>query len=331
MQSKIIQVLAKNFKGRSFEYHVDDRLLILGPNGSGKSAIIQAMQLALDGFVPGISRTNPAIMDALGGSGPSLYVEVAIKHATAGVIRIGRQYAREKNTVKEILMVDRRKVDSRAFAFALAQSAYPKIVSPDEFLSLSPQRFLLELSAKVEGAAGLDAAATDVEKTKEEVNRINRLITEGANFISKSSLNMARMDLPPGSLSEVQAEIKNRESELQAAQTELRRLEDEAAEAKARDEREAQRLKDSAELTNRLRFPGPVFTDITAPEPDPLFNLEKPPGFVPMDPASITTRGAAAESIRKIITAIVDVDCPTCHGGAALLIAKGELRKWGGA
>lgn len=366
MKSRIVGVLAKNFKGRSFEYAIENRLLILGPNGSGKSAIVQAIQLAIDGFVPGINRTNPVILETLG-SDPSLYVEVAVEHPSAGVIRLGRQFVRDKSTVKEVLLVDRRKVDARAFGFAVGQCQCPKTIAVDDFLSMSAQKFMVFLGSKVESAASLNEASATIDKTKEDVNRLTRQLAESTSFIAKASENVARLNLPPGSLADVQNEIKEREAELVEATATLARLQDE--ERQRLQDEERQRLekeqRESALLKNpvgrlpaepppvQLRTPGPIITGITPPaaarypespvlEPD--LTEGEPPTLAEIREHSqrnvkriqdATFEGAAlmasaARSIRAIIDAINDVACPTCHGGGALLVAKGELRKWEG-
>lgn len=336
--SRIVSIMAKNFKGRSFEYAIENRLLILGPNGSGKSAIVQAIQLAIDGFVPGIIRTNPAILDTLGGGSPSIYVEVAIEHPTAGLVRIGRQFAREKSTVREILMVDRRKVDARAFA--LCQSQCPKAIAVDEFLSMSAQKFMLYLSSKVESAAGLDAAGSEVEKTKETVNRLQRQLAESTSFIAKASENMARLSLPPGSLADVQNEIRQREKELIEATNDLKKLQDEEAERQRKEKEAEAERKHNEQMamppeTPNVQFRTPVSfeTGLQSQRPplspgQSLLNAARKE--VKQFDEDDALRAAAGSSIRKIIDAMNHVACPTCHGGGAMLVAKGELRKWEG-
>jgi energy-coupling factor transporter ATP-binding protein EcfA2 len=344
--SRIVSVMAKNFKGRSFEYELENRLLILGPNGSGKSAIVQAIQLAIDGYVPGINRTNPVILDTLGGVGPSLYVEVAIEHPSTGVIRLGRHFTREKNTVKEVLMVDRRKVDARAFNFALAASQCPKAVAVDELLSMADQKFMIFLGSKV-GGGRLQSASASIEKAKDEVNRIQRQLVETNNFIAKASDNVARLNLPPGSLTDIQAEIKQREKELYEAnealakfkeeERERQRLEREALEKK---KKELDKANEALAKTKLEATPAPsvesrtsigVTAPVLAPDLSPgqalLSAARKEVQKFDEDDA---LRAAAGRSIRKIIDAINEVACPTCHGGGALMVAKGELRKWEG-
>jgi hypothetical protein len=281
---------------------------------------------------------------------------VAVEHPSAGLIRLGRQFVRDKATVKEILMVDRRKVDARAFGFAIAQSQCPKAIAVDDFLSMSANKFMVYLGSKVEGAAGLDAASLAIEKAKDELNRLTRQLTESTSFIAKASENVARLNLPPGSLTDVQNEIKEREKELEEANANLARLQDEERQRLQEEERKQKEIEAAKKVEPppvQLRTPGPVFTGVTPPaaarypespvlEPD--MSEGQPPTLDEIRAYShrnierikestfegTALMASAARSIRAIIDAINDVACPTCHGGGALLVAKGELRKWEG-
>ena len=115
--------------------------------------------------------------------------------------------------------------------------------------------------------------------------------------------------LPPGTLPEIQSEIAKLDAELNEARRDLAQAEAaiktaEAAKGPAPSagpplvrDRKAQRQVEAAE--NRL--------------------LERARGRLQLDPA---------ESIRKIIHAIQELNCPACTGGFVLMVAKVELKKW---
>lgn len=57
------------FKGRDFEHDLAPITVFVGPNSAGKSARLEALQLALAGFVPGVPASPTGIYGAFGGQG----------------------------------------------------------------------------------------------------------------------------------------------------------------------------------------------------------------------------------------------------------------------
>lgn len=66
---KVIKLRASNFKGRTFEHDLGLINVIVGPNSAGKSTRLEALQLALAGFVPGVPASPAGIYGAFGGQG----------------------------------------------------------------------------------------------------------------------------------------------------------------------------------------------------------------------------------------------------------------------
>lgn len=308
-------VAAKNFKGRSFEWGIAPHTIIVGPNGAGKSAIVQAAQLALEGAIPGVNKTNQAIIDAMGGDVKAIYAEVTVLHDKAQT-KLGRQYEREvfsgRDSVKQVLMVDRRKTDAKGFAGAAATSGAPKIVAVDEFLAMSPRRMIAYLAGMI-GNEDLDKLTAKAEDLKKTIKANQEMLRESESYIAKTSENLARLSLPAGSLAEVQAEIAAREKDLEAARSAI-------AEAKAQeqirvaDEKRIHKEEREASFLNE-KNPQALIAQAALASMESAITGQAP-------------RPHPADSIIAIMSAIKQANCPTCKGGTALLIAKRELSKW---
>ncbi len=67
---KIKSVSAKNLKGQTFDQPLAPVTVIAGPNARGKSSRIEAIQLALAGYLPGIPKTGSGIFAALASGNP---------------------------------------------------------------------------------------------------------------------------------------------------------------------------------------------------------------------------------------------------------------------
>ena len=57
---KITRVEAENLKGRSFAYDLSPQVAIVGENFSGKTSIIDAIRLALIGYIPELGKLPSA-------------------------------------------------------------------------------------------------------------------------------------------------------------------------------------------------------------------------------------------------------------------------------
>lgn len=64
----IKDIIAENFKGSSFKEHLSPVTQFYGPNFAGKSSRVEALTLALVGYLPGIPKTGAAIHRALASS-----------------------------------------------------------------------------------------------------------------------------------------------------------------------------------------------------------------------------------------------------------------------
>ena len=61
MQIKSVEIKGmRNVVHKTYEF--DDVTYLVGPNGAGKSTVLNAIQLALLGYIPGTEKRNSSIM-----------------------------------------------------------------------------------------------------------------------------------------------------------------------------------------------------------------------------------------------------------------------------
>jgi|GEM_PF-3751465 len=332
-------VVAKNFKGRDLDVEIGPKTLIVGPNGTGKSAIVQALELALNGNVSGgAHKTNQGILEAFGG-GDKLTVEVGINGE--GLTRVGRQFARDgKGQVSQMYLVDRRRADAKAFAATVATSGGPRVVVVDEILALTPLKLISYLASFV-GDADIENLQAQITATSNRLNQARAKLKESEGYISRTMAGIAGLNLPAGSLAEVQAEIKSVEADLSKAKRSLREAEKAEAERLAALEAEKEALaKQIADAEKKATQPPAQrrMDDIPAslegelggmpPTQRTLYPVGKEHIGTPEPERPYYYKLDPIESIERIIKAIVEFDCPTCGNSVVLMTAKAELAKW---
>jgi energy-coupling factor transporter ATP-binding protein EcfA2 len=346
----ITKVVAKNFKGRDFEIEIGAKTLICGPNGTGKSAIVQALELAINGHVSGGTyKTNAAILEAFGRN-DKLTVEASIKTAGNGSTQLARQFSMDaKGSVSQIFLVDRRRSDQKAFMAAAGAAGAPKVVVVDDFLQLSPAKMISYLAAFT-GGQEIEQLASQIVTETDKLNKVRAEIRENESYISRTMAGIADLSLPAGTLAEIQASIKVATKELAKAKADLKEAE------KAEADRLAQEEKRKAE---------PAAAPLSAHSPDKGEPGYRPPivagnslGKVleaidalpeyrePVQAVVYPTQeeqfGPPQEkwrphqgltplsSLKKILDAIDALECPVCKSGFVRLVVLNEMKKWEG-
>jgi energy-coupling factor transporter ATP-binding protein EcfA2 len=330
----ITNVMAINFKGRDLDVKIGPKTIIYGPNGTGKSAIVQALELAINGHVSGGTyRTNAAILEAFGGGGNKIYVEAAVNGGKGA--QLARQFVRDdKGTVSQNYMVDRRRVDAKGFAQAVGSSGAPKLVALQDFLDMSPSKMIYFLADFAGGNEILELAA-DSEALQMTINKSRGSLRENEGYVSRTMAGIAALGLPPGSISEVQDEIKQVETDLAKAKADLRQEKKDEEQRRKEEMKKnilanAEKAKEEMTKAEPVKDPtanlcAPSIENVTPrseykPSPEGLFTEP----FGPANARALSAQG----SIQKIIDAIVALNCPACSGGFVLLVAKNELKKW---
>lgn len=226
----IARIYAHGFKGLSFDHTLGLRTLIMGRVGSGKSSRTLALALLVTGGLPGIgiSRTNSDVFRAVG-SGDTLTVGIEID----GGKTFERTYKRKKDgSVSCDCRVDGERTSKNLFEMELDRQGI-SIADVAGFLNLSDAKKVDELFRLFPPDGDVRGLNVSILRTKERISQIEGNIKGKEQSCQSLSTSIAELNLPAGTLPEVQAEITRVEREYQEAR-------DEMTLEKARLEREAQ-------------------------------------------------------------------------------------------
>ena len=153
---RVTKLRASNFKGRSFEHVLGPITVFHGANSAGKSARLEALQLALAGFVPGVPATPAGIAEAFGQD-----MTVGAIMEAGGVIRSYKRKARGGIEVQAAF-------DGLPEGWSVA----PVAVDAQEYLSLPEKhrvRVLFKL-AKLKTEVNASTVTAEIKNIKLEVN-----------------------------------------------------------------------------------------------------------------------------------------------------------------
>lgn len=230
-------VMAKNFKGASFEMPLAKRMLVVGKNGSGKSMRSQALMLALTGHVPGAGKTNAAIHDAFATS----------TTMSAGVKLDGawfeRQFIRANSgTVTCRYRINSANAGQKGFIEDMARCGKPAVFNIQLFLELSNQKKIEQIFAVFPPKGDLNGIDQKIIARRGEINAVQQDIRTNQKAIERLSGSAAEMNLPNKSMPELKAEIDKANEDLKAAERQLEDLkrEEEAERKKLEEERKAE-------------------------------------------------------------------------------------------
>lgn len=296
----ISSVAAKAFKGLpDFETKLERLTLLIGPNGTGKTARSHALSLAVLGYVPGMAKTNPQIL-AMFGSGEKVVVEVRRDGK-----RLSRGWFRQPSgQVTEKFQIDLRRASKEQYAAALGGL---KMFDLGAFQKLSDQAkidFVFNVFPPGEDFVKLDDA---IELKKAERNKLQKDIETLNATCARIHQQRATIDLPSGTLAEIQAQIAEAETQLRMSRelAERHRLDLAKIEAKKEEQRRQEALQ--AEIDK---------TPVVAPDTwSPVPEVHNAPAPAASD---------AAASIRLILETMSRTGCSTC---AAVLVCRRELKK----
>lgn len=313
----INSVAAKGgFKGLpDFETKLERLTLLIGPNGTGKTARSHALSLAVLGYVPGMAKTNPQIL-AMFGNGEKVVVEVRRDGK-----RLSRGWFRQPSgQVTEKFQIDLKRASKEQYAAALGGL---KMFDLGAFQKLSDQAkidFVFDVFPPGEDFVKLDDA---IELKKAERNKLQKDIETLNATCARIHQQRATIDLPSGTLAEIQAQIAEAEAQLRMSRelAERHRLDLAKIEAKKEEQRrqealQAERAADMEQTHGRALFEEIDKTPVVAPDTwRPVPEVHNAPAPAASD---------AAASIRLILETMSRTGCSTC---AAVLVCRRELKK----
>lgn len=344
----IQKILARNFKGISFDQEIDQYTLLIGPNGSGKSARAQALQIAILGYLPSDGNKQPSAIYATHGA----KVEMIVGFEVNGE-RFGRRFKPDPDgTIIHDVSFKGKKLSQKEVPRVLIDLGDPQIFDLKSFNELSANKkveFLLERFPPAGDIRPMDAKILKLE----EKEKILRADLRGAKS-SIERLSMERVDLrlPSGTLAEIQAEIKAKEKELEEAQEELKRQEiaekekeaaekarlkaeekaRKEAEEKAREEKKRQDVaiqealiaKERELMAKEKASPKEELLDEIVALDSTLKEIAGRPGG-PIADLMMGKLGSCLTSLELIRDVMREMGCDNCE---ALAVLNAEVKRW---
>ena len=97
---KFKSILIKNFHNlEEKEVNLEQFTYIKGMNGTGKTSILQALQLGVVGFIPGIAKTNSAIVEHANNLKDPLEIDLELVE-NGEVIHVKRSWQKIKSKIE---------------------------------------------------------------------------------------------------------------------------------------------------------------------------------------------------------------------------------------
>ena len=334
----VTRIVGNDFKGTSFDQEINNKTIFLGNNGSGKSRHLQALTLALLGYIPGSSKLNEEILTNFG---------------TSDLLSVGfeldktlfqRAWQRvPAGSVKELFQISRKRCTKDAYLQALGEKGIPKVLDLSLFLNLSDQKkidMLLTLYPSETDLAGLE---TMIENQKKSILVLEDKARSTEKAAAALTASRATMALPAGSLAETTANIEKAEKDLATAQVELSTIVSanaaEKAKVEAEEKAEADKKKDAlraeaeaAALKKKQDLAAKVLEEAHKAElgkaAEKIKELEKVKD-VPLEPKG-TFEEWSQEGFKVILQNIIStMDAAGCTVCAAKMVCKKELKKYG--
>lgn len=250
----ITQITGTNIKGLSFVQDLDKTTLFIGPNGAGKSARIQALILALMGYIPGAGKQNAEILDNYG-DGKEMAVGVSIE----GVL-FQRKYSRSGDSVSQSYGVGGKKKTKEIFSQSMGEAGRPVAIDIGAFMDLSDQKKIDAVMDLYPPDTDISKIVAEIEAEKTKINTLTAKAKSTEDAAARLTAARATMQMPVGTLADVFSQIQKTEASLSRARQDLKDAEIEAAkekaaaEEKARAEKDLETEKQKAELEGRRKL-----------------------------------------------------------------------------
>ena len=275
----IARIHLRHFKGISADQEIGPYNLFVGRNGAGKSARTQALTIAILGYIPGESKQPGAIFTTYA-SGP----EMIVAFETDQGQRFARKFRQgEDGEAKQILSLNGKAITQHQLDRALLDMGNPRVFDLRAFTELSEQKKIEALLDLSPPSKDLQRVTQGIAESEERINRLRSDARAKKMVVEQLTGERASLQLPSGTLAEIQAEIAEKQKALMEAQAELtaaqvaeqKRRDEEAAkerekraaeeaarrEEKAREEGKAQgRAEVKKEIPPAAKLPPPLYT-----------------------------------------------------------------------
>jgi DNA repair exonuclease SbcCD ATPase subunit len=334
-------IYARNFKGfEGFDQPLGLYNLFIGENGSGKTARIQALTLAVAGYLPTDQKKQAGVIYATHGDGKKEMV-VAFKSDSGG--RFARKYLPGESGVSCSCSLNGKAITQKQIEITLRDLGNPRIFDLHDFNELSEPKkidYLLRLSPPGPELGKIDL---DLSEAEEKANKMAADIRGKKMTIEQLTEAKSGIVLPSGTLAEIQKDISTKEAELAQAEDDLKA--EELAEQKRKDEEEKAKEIEKAMGIAKEIGKAEGRQEIQEDLGDLFKRTEKAEGELKQvreeagknEKAFQDTMTAAAgnlrpdyremclESMKKIRDTMVQAGCGAC---AALLVLKMEAGKF---
>lgn len=298
----IKRIFAKGFKGMDFDQPLGQRSVLVGRVGSGKSSRPLALALLVTGAMPntGIGRTNADIFVAVA-SGDAFTVGVETEDGK----KLERTYKRgKKGSISCSYRVDGETTPKHLFELELANEGFC-LADVASFHALSDAKKIDELFRLFPPQGDVRGINFIIAQTKEAISRIEADIKAREQSCQNLGVAIADMELPAGTLPEIQAQIAQLEREYQEARDEMVR-------EKTRFEEASAKALQNTEARDATATQAPLMGEVA--------NKDVPPcQSRPMERAGI----AVLDSLKKVMSALESAGCEAC---AAKMILRREMK-----
>jgi len=349
----IKKILAHNFKGQSFEQELDQYNLFLGPNGAGKSSRTQALILSIIGYLPSDGRKKPGdIFSIHSDNGKPFTVGFVYNPPGTGLTStFSRTFkSSAEGVITQEVAVNKNKLKREQIDKVLFQHGDPKIFDLPGFMDLSDQKKIDLIFTLFPSDADLSQIDEKLEALAGKEKQINADLKAVGLIIERMTKERSEINLPAGTLSELQAGITDKEKQLAETEDAIKEIEAQEraekakADAEAKAKEEAERVKSKAEdalkkaeeekqkaveqAKEEGRREAKAEAKITSQEGKreavPVGEAVFRPGIVPKE-AILCTREDVLADIAKIRETMERARCGSC---AALIVVKSLLAKY---
>ncbi len=302
----ITRIYARGFKGMDFDQSLALRTVITGRIGSGKSSRALALALLVTGSLPGtgIAKSNSDILNAVG-NGDSLTVGLEFDDG----VTLERAYKRKKNGAVGCEYRNAgESVPKNLFELELDRRGV-SIADVSAFLALSDAKKVDELFRLFPPAGDVRGLGAAITRAKERISELESAIRGKEQSCRSITESLADMQVPAGTLPEVQAAIVRTEREYQAARDELTRERARLEQAQVRPEREKPNTAQQSTLFSQPQ--GAIQTPIQSEQDN-------------TQPAFVHGPGIAVAALERVLSALRRAGCEGC---AAQMVLRRELKQ----